>query len=178
MKTGIWGLIPIEKVYWTLEYLIAIKHTTMMKFKIKSGLFFCMLLLTGITNAQIKEVYIEGYDDMTYSKEQIIANPGQQLKVILKTISDLPEEQMAHNFVLLKKETDVMSFVTAGSRQPSNEYIEPTYSDRIIAATDMLAGGESDTVMFKAPEETGEYEYVCTFPGHYIAGMKGTLEVK
>jgi azurin len=51
-------------------------------------------------------------------------------------------------------------------------------SDQIIAHTGLVAGGESDTVTFTAPEEPGDYEYICTFPGHFAAGMKGTLTVK
>jgi uncharacterized cupredoxin-like copper-binding protein len=28
------------------------------------------------------------------------------------------------------------------------------------------------------PKAPGSYPYVCTFPGHFQAGMRGTLEVK
>ena len=30
---------------------------------------------------------------------------------------------------------------------------------------------------FAAPA-AGSYVFLCTFPGHYVAGMKGTLTVK
>ena len=33
-------------------------------------------------------------------------------------------------------------------------------------------------VTFDAPTEPGEYVYLCSFPGHYAAGMKGLLVVK
>jgi azurin len=41
----------------------------------------------------------------------------------------------------------------------------------------MLGGGEAETLTVPIPEEPGEYPYVCTFPGHFFAGMKGMLEV-
>jgi azurin len=40
----------------------------------------------------------------------------------------------------------------------------------------MSQPGEKVEVVFTAPEETGEYGYVCTFPGHW-ATMTGTMRV-
>ena len=44
-----------------------------------------------------------------------------------------------------------------------------------IAAT-KLGPDESETISFTAPE-AGDYEYVCTFPGHF-AMMRGVMKVK
>jgi len=38
-----------------------------------------------------------------------------------------------------------------------------------------VGGGESDTIEFEAPPE-GEYDYICSFPGHYQQ-MQGKLVV-
>jgi azurin len=48
----------------------------------------------------------------------------------------------------------------------------------VLASTKMAGGGETVEVTFTAPKEPGEYLYICTFPGHYLAGMKGVLVVK
>ena len=37
--------------------------------------------------------------------------------------------------------------------------------------------GESKTATFTAPSEPGEYQIVCGTPGHFVAGMVGTLIV-
>lgn len=37
--------------------------------------------------------------------------------------------------------------------------------------------GETVSVTFTAPEERGEYGYVCTFPGHR-APMQGTMHAE
>ena len=37
--------------------------------------------------------------------------------------------------------------------------------------------GEQKTATFTAPTEPGEYQVVCGTPGHYVAGMIGTLIV-
>jgi len=51
-------------------------------------------------------------------------------------------------------------------------------TDQIIAHTDLAAGGETVEVIFTVPEETGDYPFICSFPGHFSAGMTGTLAVE
>jgi azurin len=85
---------------------------------------------------------------------------------------------MAHNFVLLTMNADAAAFANAAAKARDNEYIPTDMEDQIIAHTDLAAGGETVEVTFTAPEETGEYEYICSFPGHYSGGMKGMLNVK
>lgn len=135
-------------------------------------------LLSSVIHAQTKTVYMEGHDNMKFTVEKITAKPGTQIELTLKTVSSQPAAQMAHNFVLLKKDTDVNTFITMGQREKDNEYIHPSMENQIIAATGMLAGGEKETITFTAPQEKGKYEYVCTFPAHYFSGMKGFLVVE
>jgi azurin len=59
-----------------------------------------------------------------------------------------------------------------------NEYIAPDYEDQLIAYTEMIGGGETSTVEFTVPETAGDYDFICTFPGHYQGGMVGILRVK
>ena len=109
--------------------------------------------------------------------ESITANPGEQIRIILTTKSDLPASAMAHNWVLLTMEADVQAFANAAMKARDNDYIPADMTDQIIAQTGLAAGGETTEVTFTVPEETGEYEYICTFTGHYTAGMKGILNV-
>ena len=46
----------------------------------------------------------------------------------------------------------------------------------VIAATKLLGPGESETISFTAPEP-GDYQFVCSFPGHF-AMMRGIMVVK
>lgn len=110
--------------------------------------------------------------------ESISAEPGEEIRIVLTSESDLPATAMAHNFVLLTLSADVDAFVNAASQAKDNDYIPADMSDQIIAHTELAGGGETVEVTFTAPDETGEYEYVCTFPGHYAAGMRGTLNVE
>ena len=38
--------------------------------------------------------------------------------------------------------------------------------------------GEERTLTFTAPNRPGEYQFICTVPGHLQLGMKGTLVVR
>ncbi|PAU93258.1 hypothetical protein CK503_12605 [Aliifodinibius salipaludis] len=110
--------------------------------------------------------------------ESITAEPGEELRIRLTTESTLPASAMAHNFVLLTMNADATAFANAASKARDNEYIPADMEDQIIAHTDLASGGETVEVTFTAPEETGEYEYICSFPGHYSGGMKGILNVE
>ena len=110
--------------------------------------------------------------------ETITAEPGETIHIQLTTRTTMPPAAMAHNWILLEQEADPKAFVNASIKAKDNEYIAADMEDQIIAHTDLAAGGETVEVTFTAPEEPGEYEFLCSFPGHYVGGMRGTLVVK
>jgi azurin len=123
-------------------------------------------------------VKMKGTDTMKFDVTRIEAKAGEQLKVELTTVSSMPKQSMAHNFVLLKKDTPIDGFVLEASMAPATGYIPPGKKSFVLAQTALAGGGETVEVTFTAPKEPGEYLYICTFPGHYMAGMKGVLVVK
>jgi azurin len=133
---------------------------------------------TLTTDEDIRTITILGTDRMDFSMDEIIAAPGERIKVILKVESRIPKSAMAHNVVFLKEGTDAEAFANASAMAADNQYIAPEFNDQIIAATDLAGGGETVEVIFTVPQEAGSYEYICSFPGHYYAGMKGMLVVK
>jgi azurin len=50
-------------------------------------------------------------------------------------------------------------------------------STKIIAATKLIDKEQEDSVEFTAPKTPGDYEYICTFPGHYPL-MRGIMRVE
>src|SRR5699024_8110723 len=127
--------------------------------------------------AQAKTVEIEGTDSMKFSVEEITVQPGEEVTIKLVNNSDMPPTAMSHNLVVLKQDVDASEFDKAAQSAADNDYIPEDRQDDIIAHTELVGGGESDTITFTAPEETGDYDYICTFPGHFAAGMKGVLKV-
>ena len=85
---------------------------------------------------------------------------------------------MAHNVVVLKANADQIKFTQAGMTARDTDFIAPDLKGQVVAATKMAGPGETVDVTFKVPAEAGSYPFICTFPGHFAAGMKGQLVVK
>jgi azurin len=125
-----------------------------------------------------RTIQIVGTDDMKYSVTTIAAKPGETLQIRLTSKGVMPKVAMAHNFVLLKIGTDILKLLADGAPHRATDFIAPASMSSVIAKTTMVGPGETVQVTFKAPEKPGRYPYICTFAGHYQAGMKGVLIVK
>lgn len=129
--------------------------------------------------AEPRVVAIAGNDSMQYSVKKIDAKPGEKIKIVLSASGSMPKAEMAHNWVLLAKGTDATQFAMAAAMARDTGYVPAAKKSAILAMTPGLIGaGEKSEVVFDAPKEPGEYNYICTFPGHFIGGMKGVLVVK
>ena len=117
-------------------------------------------------------------DTLAFSVKRIEATAGEELKVTITHTGSMPKEAMGHNFVLFNKGIDLESFGQETPMAKATEYIPPGYEAEISAHTRLVGPRESDSVTFKAPKEPGEYIYICSTPGHYLAGMRGVLVVK
>ncbi|HEY0944329.1 MAG TPA: plastocyanin/azurin family copper-binding protein, partial [Opitutaceae bacterium] len=60
----------------------------------------------------------------------------------------------------------------------ATDYVPASLSDQVIAHTKLLGPKQSEELVIKVPAEAGDYTYLCSFPAHFIAGMKGVLVVK
>jgi len=131
----------------------------------------------GAAAKGVRTIEIVGTEDMKFSVATITAKPGEQLRIRLTAKGAMPKIAMAHNFVLLTKTAKVTDFVTAamGARP---DFIPADKKAEIVAHTDLAGAGETVEVTFKVPAAAGDYTYLCSFPGHFQAGMKGTLTVK
>jgi azurin len=116
-------------------------------------------------------------DTTKFTPAVLTAEPGESITVTLKDTGKMAKVAMAHNFVLLKKGTNTKDFIEKSAAATETDYIAPAVKDKVIAATGMVGPGETADVTFTAPP-AGTYEFVCSFPGHYALGMKGTLTVK
>ena len=123
-------------------------------------------------------VTITGDDTMKFNLAEFSVKAGSEVTVIFKNAGKMPKEAMGHNLVILQKGTDTMAFSTASMRFPNAEYVSPDLKASVVAATRVLGPGESQTITFTAPSETGDYPFVCSFPGHTPAGMRGLMKVK
>jgi azurin len=125
-----------------------------------------------------RTIELTGGDDMKYNLPKIEAKPGETLHVVLKSVGTIPKIAMAHNFVLLKLGTDATEFNKASMNARETDYVPQELKAQVVASTKLAGPGETVEVTFKVPATAGTYSYMCTFPGHYAAGMKGELVVK
>lgn len=142
--------------------------------------FLFTFSLSLVANPEpVKEVIISGNDAMQFDIKNFQAKPGESIRLTLKNIGSIPKIAMGHNWVLLKKGADAISFgqkVLASGGSATNPLPKSLLGD-VLAHTKLLGPGESESISFTAPKIAGEYEYVCTFPGHF-AMMRGSMEVK
>ncbi len=117
---------------------------------------------------------ITANDQMKFSITRIEVKVGEEVKVSLTNIGQLPKEAMGHNWVLLKPGTDINAFAAAAMTAREKDYIPDSLKDQIIAHTALLGPRKTDEVTFKITAP-GEYPFICTFPAHAAAGMKGVL---
>jgi azurin len=116
---------------------------------------------------------LKGTDDMKFDKTQFTVKAGEEVTLNFTNVGVLPLETMGHNVVVLEKDADVKTFATASAKAKETDYISDLYITDIIAQTKLLGPGESEIIKFTL-KEPGEYPFICTFPGHWIA-MKGTI---
>ncbi len=84
---------------------------------------------------------------------------------------------MGHN-VVVSKVADAQAIATeAAAAGPANDYLNKE-DERIVAATDMVGGGETTSTTLKVADlvEGEDYTFFCTFPGHF-AIMKGDVKL-
>lgn len=125
-----------------------------------------------------RTIDLVGTDEMKYNVTTIAAKAGEQIRVRLTVKGAIPKVAMAHNFVLLKPGTDVEKLVKEGAPHRATDFIPPAMMGSVLAKTALAGPGETVQVVFTVPAKPGRYQFLCTFAGHYQAGMKGTLIVK
>mgnify|MGYP002623246123 CR=1 FL=1 len=138
--------------------------------------YLILLLLFNfqtITASNSTDIVIESSDQMKFNVTELKVKSGETINLTLVHTGNLPKVAMGHNWVLLEEGTDVRNFALSAMKEKDNEYVP---SSGVIAATSLIGGGEQTSITFTAPAP-GEYDFICSFPGHYGL-MKGKLIVE
>jgi azurin len=126
---------------------------------------------------KVCKLEIAGNDAMQYDKKELdVASDCTQVELTLTHTGKLPAAAMGHNWVLVKT-ADVTTVANAGmSAGLANNYLTPG-DPHVIASTKIVGGGQSTTITFPTSKlsKSGDYTFMCTFPGHYVI-MKGTFK--
>jgi len=119
-----------------------------------------------------QEVIVNTEPGLKYDTRLITLKAGARVKLTLNNPDD-----MLHNLVIVKPGTADAVGETAmqmGLQGESKGYIPD--SENVLFHTALLQPETSDTIYFTAPEEPGNYQFVCTFPGHHLV-MRGVVRV-
>jgi len=127
---------------------------------------------------ETKKVTITGNDTMQFDLKTIEAKAGEKIELTFKNVGKIPKIAMGHNLVVLKKGISAIAFgqKAMGAGANATNALPDSVKGDTIAATKLLGPAESETITFSV-SEAGDYEYVCTFPGHF-AMMRGVLKIK
>ncbi|HEX2852199.1 MAG TPA: PVC-type heme-binding CxxCH protein [Opitutaceae bacterium] len=114
-------------------------------------------------------------EGMRYDTPRIVAPTGRPFEIIFENPDVMP-----HNLVVVRPNTREKVGQAAMALPPDHRdardraFVPP--SDDVLAATKMLETGGSETLRIPAQATEGVYEYVCTFPGHWLM-MYGQLVI-
>jgi azurin len=125
-----------------------------------------------------KTIAITANDMLKFSVTRIEVQPGQTVHIQLKNLSTMPKDVMGHNWILLKAGSDVTAYATAALAARNEAYQPKALAGEVLAFIALLGPKQTGEVTFVAPETPGSYPFLCTFPGHFQAGMRGELIVK
>jgi glucose/arabinose dehydrogenase/azurin/lysophospholipase L1-like esterase len=130
--------------------------------------------------AALREVGVNVYilntvrEQMRYDQARMVVEAGKPFEIIFKNLDAMP-----HNLVVIMPGTRDKVGQAALIMPPKPDADGKAYVPKdkaVLAATKLVDPGQQETLLMTAPAEPGDYEYVCTFPGHYVI-MWGKLVV-
>ncbi len=107
---------------------------------------------------------------LQFDKTTLSATAGATVTVSFKNNSG----SVQHNWVLVRNGTKDEVGIAGISAGAQNDFV-PTGDSRVLANSKLANPGQTVQVTFTAPA-AGTYQFLCTFPGHYLS-MYGTFEV-
>jgi azurin/glucose/arabinose dehydrogenase len=124
------------------------------------------------TNGPDQVINIGTVPGLKFDLSEIQVKAGSRIRINLNNNDD-----MLHNLVIVKPGTANSvgeAGLNLGLKGTEMNYV-PKTSD-VLFHTNIVEPEKSESIYFVAPKQTGVYQYLCSFPGHY-ALMQGKLKV-
>ena len=115
-------------------------------------------------------------EQMLFDKKVFDVPAGKRIRLIFENTDSMP-----HNIVigkpgsLEKMGTEADLMLKDHPTAVKLGYVPDI--PEVIAATGLVFPGETEVLEFTSPGQKGQYDFVCTFPGHWRI-MKGLMRVK
>jgi azurin len=120
-----------------------------------------------------KTILLGTLPGMKFDTALLSVKAGARVRLVFRNSDD-----MLHNFVLCtpgRGQAVGEAAVALGLDGPAKNFV-PDSGD-VLYHTALTLPNASDTIFFTAPTKPGDYDYICSFPGH-AALMKGILRVE
>lgn len=111
-------------------------------------------------------------EKMQFDVTQFAVKAGKKVKLTF-----FNPDFMNHNLVMVQPgaaDEVGLAALTMGAKGFETGYVPQ--SDKILFASKLLENNQEQVIEFVAPETPGDYQFVCTFPGHHIL-MRGIMQV-
>jgi len=119
-----------------------------------------------------KTLTITAIPGLKFDLTELTVSAGSKVKLVFENPDD-----MLHNVVIVNPGTAdqvAQAAIELGLRGQEMEYVPE--SENVLFYTKLLQPNTNETIYFEAPEEPGDYQYICSFPGHAVT-MRGVLRV-
>jgi len=113
-------------------------------------------------------------EQMLFDKSLIVVEAGKPVELVL-----INDDAMPHNLVIAAPGALEQIGNAAEKLSPTPDATGRLYipdSPQVLHATKLVEPRHQARLSFTAPDATGDYPFVCTFPGHWRR-MNGTLAV-
>ena len=130
---------------------------------------------TGETLEGERAVLINAISGLKYDKTLIEAKANEPMALTLKNVDVMP-----HNLVIVSpgsaRKVGDASFKMLSDPKAGDKNYAPDLSE-VLHVIPVIEPGKRHVLHFRAPKKPGDYPFLCTFPGHWMA-MNGILRVK
>jgi len=113
-------------------------------------------------------------EQMLFDVRWFVVEAGKPVQITLTNPDAMP-----HNLIVgLPGSISAIGTAAATMPAPTSPNAKAYVPDlpAVLQSTRLVQRGESDTLKFTAPEKPGDYNFVCSFPGHWVR-MYGVMVV-
>ncbi|MDB4459145.1 plastocyanin/azurin family copper-binding protein [bacterium] len=122
-----------------------------------------------------KELFVEAGGGLQFLRKTLEVRAGEPVALRLKNTDVMP-----HNLVIVARggaeKVGMASFRMLNDPAAGRKHYVPDLPE-VLAWVPVINPGTDHVLHFRAPQEPGDYPYLCTFPGHWQA-MRGVLKVR
>ncbi len=161
-----------------LERLSPARQTDLMKLALKAGVSGLVGRSGPVDLGDTSQAVVVKIgpikEQMLFDKPKFTVSAGRRIKLVFENTDTMP-----HNIVIGRPGSLERMGAAADKMLKDPKAMDRGYVPvipEVIASMGMVFPGQTEVLDFTAPKVPGDYDFVCTFPGHWRL-MKGVMTV-